>query len=178
MEQLTLIAKNKRTYDIVVIARGGGSLGDFKPFDQFELANMIINFPIPIFTGIGHDRNQSIVDLMAREFKTPTKVAAYIVDYNFEFENRLLRLKERIFDSIDNQITDAKESLAYAKRMIKLASPEAILNRGFAIIKQAGEIITDPKNIKIGNTINTYLKDEIIDSIIQKKVKNEKRNYL
>ncbi|MEI6311364.1 MAG: exodeoxyribonuclease VII large subunit [Bacteroidota bacterium] len=178
LEQLALIVKNKHPYDIVVIVRGGGSLGDFKPFDQFELANKVANYPIPIFTGIGHDRNQSIVDLMAREFKTPTKVAAYIVDYNFEFENRLLRLKERIFDRIDTQITAAKESLAYAKRMIKLASPEAILDRGFAIIKQAGEIITDPKKIKTGTAISTYLKDEIIESVIQKKEKNEKRNYI
>lgn len=178
MEQLALIEQKKHAYDLVVIVRGGGSLGDFKPFDQFELANKIANFPIPIFTGIGHDRNQSIVDLMAREFKTPTKVAAYIVEHNFEFENRLLRLKERLFNSIDTQVTDAKDSLAYAKRIIQLASPEAILNRGFAIIKQAGEIITDPKKIKIGSSINTYLKDEILESLIQKKEKNEKRNYL
>lgn len=178
IEQLHQIKKTKIPFDIIVIVRGGGALGDFKPFDQYELANEVANFPIPIFTGIGHDRNQSIVDLMAREFKTPTKVAAFIVEHNFEFENKLIRLKEQFYNGINQQIVDAKDALKYAKRIIQLASPEAILNRGFAIIKHKNKIITNSKQLAIGDEIETYLKDEIIQSTINKKQNNEKRNYI
>ena len=178
LEQLENIETSNTTFDVVVIARGGGSLGDFKAFDQYELANKVANFSIPILTGIGHDRNQSIVDLMAREFKTPTKVASYIIEHNFEFENDLLRLSEHLYTTIELIINQSKDSLSYAKRIIQLANPDAILNRGFAIIKQKNKIITNPKDIQIGDEIDTYLKDEIFSSIIKSKHPNEKRNYL
>ncbi len=95
-----------------------------------------------------------------------------------EFENKLIRLKEQFYNGINQQIVDAKDALKYAKRIIQLASPEAILNRGFAIIKHKNKIITNSKQLAIGDEIETYLKDEIIQSTINKKQNNEKRNYL
>lgn len=71
LEQLKLVEKEKAGFDAVAIVRGGGSQTDFKPFDEYELARYVAAFPIPIYTGIGHDRNQSIVDLMANELKNP-----------------------------------------------------------------------------------------------------------
>lgn len=175
LEQLKLIGKNIERFDVVAIVRGGGSQTDFKPFDNYELAQYVANFPIPIYTGIGHDRNQSIVDLMAREQKTPTKVASLFVEYNFEFENKLIELKTNFFELVSEQIQKAKDSLDYAKRMVKLASPQAILNRGFAIITINNKIVTDPENIKENSELKTLLRDETIYSSVTKKTKNEKR---
>ena len=70
MNQLALIQSSTISFDVVVIVRGGGSDTDFKAFNNFELCNEIASFPIPILTGIGHDRNTSITDLMARQHKT------------------------------------------------------------------------------------------------------------
>ena len=175
LEQLKQIEKSTEQFDVISIVRGGGSQTDFKPFDDYELAQYVANFPVPIFTGIGHDRNQSIVDLMAREQKTPTKVASLIVEHNFEFENQLIELKTNFFDLIAEQIQNAKDDLDNAKRIIKLSSPQGILNRGFAIISINNKIITDPKNIKENSELQTLLKDETIYSIVTKKAKNEKR---
>jgi exodeoxyribonuclease VII large subunit len=175
LEQLKLIEKNRKSYDVVAIVRGGGSLTDFKSFDDYELAKYVANFPIPVFTGIGHDRNQSIVDLMAREQKTPTKVASLFVDHNFEFENKLIELKENLLDLIKVKIQNAKDDLNSAKRIVKISSPQTILNRGFAIITLEGKIITDPKSIKAKSELQTLLKDETIYSTVTKKMKNEKR---
>jgi exodeoxyribonuclease VII large subunit len=171
LEQLKEVEKIKDEIDIVAIVRGGGSQTDFKPFEDYELSRYVAHFPLPIYTGIGHDRNQSIVDLMAREQKTPTKVAAQFIEHNFEFENQLIDLKTRLLESITNQIQQAKDAVSHAKRIVKLASPEAILNRGFAIITQNDKIITDPKNININEEIKTLLKDEIIYSTVNKKEK-------
>ena len=107
LDQLKLIEQSKQNFDVVAIVRGGGSLTDFKPFDDYELSRYVAGFRIPIFTGIGHDRNQSIVDLMAREQKTPTKVAAQFVDHNFSFENRLIELKTNFFEMVKHQLQNA-----------------------------------------------------------------------
>ena len=77
IQQLDLIAASQVPYDLVVIVRGGGSDIDFKSFNNYALAKAIAQFPIPILTGIGHDRNTSIADLMARQHKTPTEVGTF-----------------------------------------------------------------------------------------------------
>jgi exodeoxyribonuclease VII large subunit len=174
LEQLRLIEQSKEPFDLVAIVRGGGSLGDFKPFDDYELCAFVARFPQPVFTGIGHDRNQSIVDLMAREQKTPTKVAAMIVEHNFDFENALIDLKTRMADAVADQLQRAKERLEQAKRIIRLSSPRDILRRGFAIITHQEKIIVDPSMIKEGMELQTQLKNEIIFSTVTKKKKNEK----
>jgi exodeoxyribonuclease VII large subunit len=175
LEQLQLIEQSKEPFDLVAIVRGGGSLGDFKPFDDYELCVYVAKFPVPVFTGIGHDRNQSIVDLMAREQKTPTKVAAMIVEHNFSFENTLIDLRRRVTDAITRQLDRATEKLDQAKRIIRLSSPQDILNRGFAIITHNDQIVVDPKKITEQMQIQTILKNETIHSTVTKKTKYEKR---
>ena len=96
LEQLKLV--EQESFDVVAIVRGGGSQTDFKPFDDYELCKYVATFPVPIFTGIGHDRNQSLVDLMAREQKTPTKVAGVFIDHNFLFEEKLIEISNKISD--------------------------------------------------------------------------------
>lgn len=174
IEQLKQIEKRKDEFDVVAIVRGGGSLTDFKPFDDYELAKYVAGFPVPIFTGIGHDRNQSIVDLMAREQKTPTKVATTFVEQNFTFENALIELKRTLFELINERLDEAKEKLNNVKRIVKLSSPQAILNRGFAIITSGNKIIVDPKAITEKTELQILLKNETIHSIVTKKTKNEK----
>jgi len=178
LEQLQWIEQSEERFDVVAIVRGGGSQTDFKPFDDYELAKYVAHFPIPIFTGIGHDRNQSIVDLMAREQKTPTKVASLFVERNFEFENKLIALKTNIFAIIHDQVEKAKKELENAKRMVKLASPQAILDRGFAIITINNKIVTDPNDIKENAELQTILRNETIFSTVIKKTKNENRTDL
>ena len=178
LEQLNKIKQSGQAFDVVAIVRGGGSQTDFKCFDEYELCNAVANFAIPVFTGIGHDRNQSIVDLMAREQKTPTKVAAMLVEHNFEFENRLIDLKLRIADAVQTSLQNAKDNLRNAKRIIKLASPQAILDRGFAMLMVDGKIVTDPKLISENTKIQTVLRDEVIYSTVTEKKKNGKRTKL
>ena len=111
IKQFEQIFASNIQYDCVAMVRGGGSETDFKPFEQYDLAKLVANFHIPIFTGIGHDRNTSIVDLMARQLKTPTKVAAQIVDHNYMFENNLLYQFNQIEQNIALKIDRAKQNL-------------------------------------------------------------------
>jgi exodeoxyribonuclease VII large subunit len=173
IQKLKLIEAEKGKYDIVVIARGGGSQTDLQPFDDYELSKHVATFPLPIYTGIGHDRNTSIVDLMARQHKTPTKVASSIIDHNFNFESEILDFKEYFFETAEKMIDKAKDNLLQIKRTVKAYNPTTILNKGYAIITSNDQIIINPIDIKANSEIKTILKNELIHSTVTKKSKNE-----
>ncbi len=173
VQQLQLIQSQMEKFDLVVIVRGGGSQTDFKPFDDYELSKYVAAFPLPVFTGIGHDRNTSIVDMMARQHKTPTKVASSIVDHNYNFESTIVNLKERFFGNAENLVEKAKETIRQLKRTVKAYSPSSILQKGYAIITINDKIIIDPKKVHPGSEIKTLLRDEIIFSTVTKKSNNE-----
>lgn len=68
-------------FDVVVIIRGGGATADLSGFDTLELAENVANFPLPIITGIGHERDESILDMVSNtRVKTPTAAAAVLID--------------------------------------------------------------------------------------------------
>ncbi|HZH94362.1 MAG TPA: exodeoxyribonuclease VII large subunit [Flavisolibacter sp.] len=174
IEKLRLIEAQKEAFDVVAIVRGGGSQTDFKPFEDYELAKYVAAFPVPVFTGIGHDRNTSIVDLMARQYKTPTKVATSIVDHNFNFESEIANLKERFFNKAESMIEAAENNLLQMKRTVKAYSPETILGKGYAMVKVNDKIVVNPENIAPGTEMTVMLKEETIYSTVNKKLKNER----
>ena len=72
---------NEKCFDAIVIIRGGGATSDMSGFDTLELAENVANFPLPIITGIGHDRDESILDMVSHtRVKTPTAAAALLID--------------------------------------------------------------------------------------------------
>jgi len=173
IQQLHKIANSPIHFDVVVIVRGGGSDIDFKSFNDYELAKTIALFSTPILTGIGHDRNTSIADLMARQLKTPTEVATYILENNMSFEREIEILKERFFYSIDKALKEAATALLNYRQRVKNLHPTTILNKGFAIVKMNNKIIINPQSISINDEVQLILKDETINSTITKKIKNE-----
>ena len=173
LQQLQLIKASNLHFDVVVIVRGGGSDIDFKSFNDYELAKAIALFPTPILTGIGHDRNTSIADLMARQLKTPTEVATFILENNMSFEREIEILKERFFYNIDKALKEAATALTGYRQRVKNLHPTTILNKGFAIVKMNNKIITNPQNINTADEIQVILKAETIYSTITKKLKNE-----
>jgi exodeoxyribonuclease VII large subunit len=172
LKELKQIHIIQQQYDAVAIVRGGGSQIDFAPFEDYELAKMVAGFPLPIFTGIGHDSNTSIVDMMARHLKTPTKVAANIVEHNFYFENEIMQLHDKMNLAIENKLYHAKMQLQQIKSTIKAYSPESILAKGYAIITKNNKIITNPAALNINDKIEIVLQSEKIKSIINGKEKN------
>ncbi|MBC5772662.1 exodeoxyribonuclease VII large subunit [Pontibacter sp. KCTC 32443] len=78
---MALIARYKYRFDAIVIIRGGGSQTDLSCFDNYSIAAAIGNAPLPVLTGIGHERDESIADLVAHtRLKTPTAVANFLID--------------------------------------------------------------------------------------------------
>ena len=98
---LNSINENIEKFDAVVIIRGGGATSDLSGFDTLRLAENVANFPIPIITGIGHDRDESIVDMVAHtKVKTPTAAAALLIDHLNHVLERLLDAQAELIAAV------------------------------------------------------------------------------
>jgi exodeoxyribonuclease VII large subunit len=96
---LDKIAENSHLFDLVVIIRGGGSQSDLSWFDNYNIAYHVTQFPLPVITGIGHDKDMSVTDMVAnRSLKTPTAVADFLIDSVAVAENHLLEMSSAIID--------------------------------------------------------------------------------
>ena len=99
-------------FQLVVIIRGGGATSDLQAFDSELLAERCANFPLPIITGIGHLRDETILDLVAYlNLKTPTAVAEYIISRTLELDMELLSLSERLQKSVILRLEQEKNLL-------------------------------------------------------------------
>ncbi|MCC2548174.1 exodeoxyribonuclease VII large subunit [Hymenobacter sp. BT175] len=98
-EALDLIRPRRRQFDAVLVLRGGGGKTDLLAFDDYGLAAAIGSFPIPVLTGIGHERDEAVVDLTAHSsLKTPTAAAIFLIE-------RLARL-DAVFDGYAGRIRE------------------------------------------------------------------------
>ena len=106
---LDRIYVHRELFDVVVLIRGGGSAADLSGFDSYTLAANCAQFPLPIITGIGHERDDSIVDKVAHtRMKTPTAVAAFLINRMAEQLALLDELRETVCEATRNQLTAKK----------------------------------------------------------------------
>ena len=95
------VYESESDFDCLVIIRGGGSKADLESFNQYDLAYFITQFPLPVLTGIGHERDESVADMVAHNgLKTPTAVAEFLVDQLLAFEFSLSALMDRLSNSV------------------------------------------------------------------------------
>lgn len=105
IDALERIFANSEKFDAVVIIRGGGSQADLNCFNSYWLCYHITQFPLPVITGIGHERDETIADLVShKSLKTPTAVAEFIISTVSTFDAYLDELNERIVDLATDQL--------------------------------------------------------------------------
>ena len=171
VDALMQIAECEDEFDIVVIIRGGGSVSDLALFDSYRIASHVAQFPLPVVTGIGHDKDISVVDLVAHtSCKTPTAVATLLAemadaewstldDYGFKLRDMVvarinaerLRLERgssdiarssaAILNGLQHRLTNIEESIATLTRT-KLRGEEQRLASYMALVEN-----NNPDNI-------------------------------
>jgi exodeoxyribonuclease VII large subunit len=99
-------------FDLVVIIRGGGSQVDLSCFDNYQVAYHVTQFPLPVLTGIGHEKDDSIVDLVAHtRLKTPTAVAEFILEGVGSFEERINQLEQEAIELTEERMEEERGRL-------------------------------------------------------------------
>ena len=94
-------------FDAVVIIRGGGATSDLNSFDSYLLAASCAQFPLPIITGIGHERDDTVIDLVAHtRAKTPTAVAEFLISRMEQEEQQLLLLQQHYTETARNLLQE------------------------------------------------------------------------
>jgi exodeoxyribonuclease VII large subunit len=148
IEALEKIYNYEQHFDAVVLIRGGGSTTDLMCFDSYLLALNIAQFPLPVLTGIGHDRDVSVADMVAHtQLKTPTAVADFIIQGLSTFTDHLEGLQTALSDIATRTISNHKhvlellaqkfpplilQSLSHKRRKLhKLASTFSTSSRAF-----------------------------------------------
>lgn len=192
IEALDRIAENIDCWDVVVIIRGGGATSELSCFDTYELANNCAQFPLPIITGIGHQRDESVLDMVAHtRAKTPTAAAEVLV-------HAMLARLEMLEDTMRGIVGAAQERMSAAynrlqaavqklpvatalfmqgqhhrldlwQKYIDAASPAHILALGYSITRVNGKAVRSPGDIKCGDEVVTTVAGGEFASTVKNK---------
>ena len=143
---------NENSFDCVVIIRGGGATADLSGFDTLALAENVANFPLPIITGIGHERDESILDMVSHtRVKTPTAAAAFLIDHLKEVMEVLIDAQERITRYAQQKLSTLNAQLSVVAEAIP---------RLFSVVKTRQDARLDSMQEKITMLIEHRLETE------------------
>lgn len=120
---LDKVASRIGLFDVVVIIRGGGSQTDLSWFDNYNIAYYITQFPLPVLTGIGHEKDMSVTDIVAHmALKTPTAVADYLVECMNNADNHLMEMSTSIMEKAEEIVRESRERVdSFRMKLIPLA---------------------------------------------------------
>ncbi|MEP6796317.1 MAG: exodeoxyribonuclease VII large subunit, partial [Saprospiraceae bacterium] len=156
LDCLRKIEKNKDHFDAVAIIRGGGGRTDLAAFDNLSLAVRVAEFPIPVLIGIGHEIDQSVLDLVAyKSLKTPTAVADFVIENNASFESHLDEVWQWIQDEALDRIRSEKQKVAGLAGDLRHAVRSRILmensklNHVTLILRQGGKNMINSHNRRL-----------------------------
>lgn len=117
-------------FDAVVIIRGGGAQLDLACFDQYDLAFNVAQFPLPVITGIGHEKDDTVVDLVAHtRLKTPTAVAEFLIAGALRFSQQLTGLRQQFSELVTDRLDESREQLNDAADRLNLLVNQLILTQ-------------------------------------------------
>lgn len=127
INQLEKIALSSDRYDAVVMIRGGGAKLDLMAFDQFDLCEEVANCPIPVIVGVGHEVDETVIDLVAHSsLKTPTAVAAFIIQNNLEYESELVQIGQWIQDAVQLTLQEQDQQLIEWQQFLTIQAKHLI----------------------------------------------------
>ncbi len=190
------------SYDAVILIRGGGAVTDMVCFDDYNLCTNIAHFPIPVITGIGHDHDYHIADMVAHTYlKTPTAVAAFIIDLFMQEDMHLSSIFQRLtyalntktvaevnlLDQIQNRIAiscnkiirDKEHKVDLLQMRIASLDPSDVLKRGFAVIYKGSARVKSVDDMEAGAEYQVQLNDGVAKIFVNKilEIKKERLDY-
>ena len=178
-------------YDAVLVLRGGGSRLDLACFDDYSLAAVIAQFPLPVYTAIGHDQDYHVCDMVSyMNLKTPTALAEELISIYEEEDARLSSLATRMKMAVSGRFTMAEASLSMLKARIfngfsmkisamesvlhvldariKAADPRTILERGYSLALDGdGRVMKEAAGMTEGDLMSVMFADGTVRCMVK-----------
>ena len=183
-------------FDVVIIIRGGGSQVDLHCFDGYDIAASVATCVLPVLTGIGHERDDTVVDMVAHtRLKTPTAAAEFLISGLRAFEERILEAQRKLVRYCERALRNERHSLdsllqrlqqaainvlqredsklTIFEKTIRHLDPAGLLKRGYSITFANGKVLRSIAGAEVGSVVITQLSDGTVQSKIEvKRVKN------
>ena len=129
IEALNRIDAERGEWDAVCIIRGGGATTDLGGFESYLLAANVAQFPLPVITGIGHERDETVIDLVAHtRLKTPTAVAAFLIAQWQECFDEVQDMERRLQSAVKTRISEAQLQLSQTDKRLLHATAQRLLS--------------------------------------------------
>ena len=187
---LNAIARDIDSWDVVVIIRGGGATSDLSCFDTYDLANNCAQFPLPIVTGIGHQRDDTLLDIVAHtRVKTPTAAAELLIHTMLVQAEKIENLRRAIPDTVSRRIADERRrvemlvqnlplsvamvlqqqrhKLDIWEQQLQASSPDRILAKGYTLTLCGGRIVRSAAELSAGDEVVTRFADGDVTSTVK-----------
>ncbi|WP_420581715.1 exodeoxyribonuclease VII large subunit [Reichenbachiella sp.] len=174
IDALHKINESNKNYEAIILIRGGGSKIDLDCFDDYDLCSHLAQFPLPIITGIGHERDQSIADLVAHtRLKTPTSVAEFLIAKMSTFESEINQIQESIGRQTQELLLRQNERINEIKFKWQL-SVNQILQKNFFELEQCTHTIEQKPTIIVNHLrANLDHNQKLIDAYDPQNILNK-----
>ena len=161
-------------FDCVVIIRGGGATSDLSGFDTLALAENVANFPLPIITGIGHERDESVLDMISfQRVKTPTAAAAFLINHLAEVYARVMDAQETIVQNVKHRLQVEKMRLEKLSSTIPVQFSLVKTKQGAYLDRLMTRITTNLQS-KVSNAQRRLeILSQNIQPVLERKMLNE-----
>ncbi len=187
---LDAVADSGKGYDAVAVIRGGGAKLDLACYDDYDLAAHIAQFPVPVFTAIGHDQDTHVADMVAfMSVKTPTALAdefvsmyadedAFLVSFGdrlrlaasgrlYREESRLQVLYHGMSAAFSKKIMSMGGRLDLMEARLKASDPRSILKKGYVLaVDSAGAVLRSAAGKRPGDRVSLLMKDGRLDCTV------------
>ena len=184
------IMEGGENWDAVLILRGGGAKLDLACYDNYDLAAVISQYPLPVLTAVGHDQDFHVCDMVAYEYlKTPTALADYIIDIYEEEDERISSCETRVRLAVSNRlyressvldslaarikggfslkIAAMESALQVLQTRIEAADPRRILERGYALaVDGDGVVLKSASGRAPGDQVSVMFADGTLDCTV------------
>lgn len=170
VEALDAILASGEDYDAVLVLRGGGSKLDLACFDDYQMAAVIAQYPLPVLTAIGHDQDYHVCDMVAHEYvKTPTALADLLLGIYEDEDARISSFATRVRLAFNSRISLMESALNVLQTRIKGADPRRILERGYALaLDGEGRVLKGVSGRSEGDRVSVMFADGTLDCVVEK----------
>ena len=162
---LDCIARNSELWDVVVIIRGGGAVSELSCFDTYELANNCAQFPLPIITGIGHERDDTVLDVVAHtRVKTPTAAAEFLIARLVDAADALNAQVEALAHVVNMRMRSEEQRLTQIAAQLPFLFSLAHTRQMHRIEQLESHLRTSLKQLMVKETHRLQLIEQVTES--------------